>query len=325
MKRLLTVLLACLLIACFTAPASAIELNLQGTWLWGYDYVAQAGRAGFFGPYDFATPGSALTVGGFKFNSLNAWLGAMTINGVQYGLVTGTDGSLQWSRIELTPEIRLNKAVRFRAAYQIGANVGGVPFEYGLYANSTAFGAWNPIASGSWTQWWLTAQTPLGILIAGKRPFAWGMGAQYDGTSCTSESFGIVAPYGPLRLGIVIYPWRGQTWVNTFGWDSATFTRRYISTTATRGADFFEQNYRLWDNDRKRQLQPGVFITYQAGNIDTGIVYEWFSIHNGPGGGPSNTGALFSITADQALEDGSAYFKYNNGRFFLNAEVAWLR
>ena len=118
MKRLLTVLLACLLIACFTATASAIELNLQGTWLWGYDYVAQAGRAGFFGPYDFATPGSALTVGGFKFNSLNAWLGARTINGVQYGLVTGTDGSLQWSRMELTPEIRLNKAVRFRAAYK---------------------------------------------------------------------------------------------------------------------------------------------------------------------------------------------------------------
>ncbi len=321
MKKILTTLLAGLLIAAVAAPASALEFGLQGTWLWGYDYVSQAGRAGFFGPYDFATPGSVLVNPVFsKVNSLNAWVGARTINGIQYGLVTGADAALQWSRMELNPEIRLNKAVRLRAAYQIGSGTN----EYGLYANSAAFGAWNPIASGTWTQWWMTAQTPWGILIGGKRPFAWGMGAQYDGTSCTSESFGVVAPYGPLRIGILIYPWRGQIWINDFQHRTVISSTNIIGVPGWDG--FPSTRYRTWDNDAKRQLQPAAFVTYSAANSEAGVVYEWFALHNGPGGAVNPSEAFnFVQTTDAVYEDGSAFFKYNNGRFFFNTELAWFR
>lgn len=79
-------------------------------------------------------------------------------------------------------------------------------------------------------------------------------------------------------------------------------------------------------------------MTYQSGNLDMGIVYEYFTMHQGPQAG-SVIGAsaaaypagstTFTVaqtpTADATYEDGSVYLKYFNGRFFLNAEVAWLR
>ncbi len=314
--------------------AAAWEFNLKGTWIWGYDYVDQSGGAGFFGPHDRATAGLSLN-GNPKVNSMNGWVGARTINGVQYGMVTGADASLQWSRIELKPEIRVNSAIRLKGAYQIGASS---VTEYGLYANSTSPGGWNPFATGQWTLWWMEALTPWGVLIAGKRDIGWGMGLQYEADHDTTESLCVVAPYGPLKIGLFCYPWRGQAWLNPqAGRDvisnitvagpqlQPTNIGPQLDTYVTRVG-----NYRLWDNDRKRQLQPGFFITYDQGNVSIGILYEWYSIHNGPAGAVTNgtlgdDGDQRARTYDSALEDGSVYFKYFNGRCFLNAELAWLR
>jgi len=333
LKSILTIFLAILFSAFAAIHAFAWEFKLTGTWLWGYDYVDQAGGAGFFGPHDLATAG--LSVAGMpKVNSMNTWVGARTINNTQYGMVTGADASLQWSRIELVPEIRVNSAIRFRAAYQIGSSD---VIEYGLYANSTAPGAWNPIATGQWTMWWMEAQTPWGVLVAGKRDLDWGMGLQYEASHDTTESLSVVTSYGPLRIGLFCYPWRGQAWLNPqAGRDvisNITIAGPQLQPTSLGNQlDVYAirvENYRLWDNDRKRQLQPGGFITYAAGNMNIGILYEWYSIHNGPSAAINNgavpDGDQRARTYDSSLEDGSVYLKYFNGRFFLNAELAWLR
>ncbi len=345
MKRILTIVLAGLLIAAFAAPAPAIEIGLSGTWLWGYDYIAQAGRAGFFGPYDFVNPGSVLVAGGVpKYNTMNAVLGFRAINGIQYGVVTGTDGSLQWSRMELNPEIRINKAIRVRGAYQIGNGTS----EYGLYANSASFGAWNPIASGTWTQLHLAAQTPMGIFVAGKRASPWGIGVQWDARTYTTEAAGFVAPYGPLRVGITLYLQRGTGWNNptcnvnpennVFG-GLESYDRRMLRSSLSQGPQINEftnapgglvMNYRLWDKDRVRiDTNPTFSVQYQAGDVDTGIRYTHNMQHNGPGGARNNGFVVFgdatALTFDATYEDGGVYFKYNNGRFFFNSEVAWTR
>ena len=39
----------------------------------------------------------------------------------------------------------------------------------------------------------------------------------------------------------------------------------------------------------------------------------------------SNEDARSTATFDSTLEDGSAFFKYFDGTFFLNAELAWVR
>jgi len=218
MKKLFALLLTGLLIGSVAAPVSAWEFSLSGNFKWGYDYFCQGGKSGFFGTYDQVSPsGGQAGILQTNWRSMNAWVGARTINAHQYGLVTGQAASLNYQRVEFYPEIRINSAISLRGWYQIGSVEAPAALlaTYGLYRNSSDPGAWNPISTGEWTQWWARAQTPWGIVVVGKRPLGFGIGAQYDGTNITSESLLLVAPYGPLRIGLGIYPYRRQLWVNS--------------------------------------------------------------------------------------------------------------
>jgi hypothetical protein len=339
MKKLLAAVLAGLLIGFVTAPAFAWEFSLSGDFQWGYDYFTQAGSAGFFGPHNQVNASGASPFQ-TNYRSMNAWVGARTINQNQYGLVTGKDASLNYMRVEFYPEIRINPAIRLRGWYQIGT------FEnlqllatYGLYVNSSNPGAWNPISTGEWNQWWATAETPWGILVVGKRPLAFGIGAQYDGTNVTSESLLLVAPYGPFRIGLGIYPYRRALWVNStpiafqasslfFGQGDAGpggFSRQTISTPLDNSAFSSGAYVKPWDHDSVMIQQPIAFITYRTGPLDVGILYEWLKEHEGPQSASFNAQQTVQQTRDSTVEDGCVYVKYNNGRFFFNSELAWVR
>jgi len=352
MKRFFTVLAAGLLIAALSVPALAWEFDLKGDFIWKYDYITQGGKAGFFGPFDVANVGIQPGAGGGgtapNWAAMNAWVGARNLQGgqlgTQFGLVTGEDASFNYQRMEFYPEIRVNPAVRLRGTYQIGglkpaaapylvntavaptnSAVGIIPpFEYSVYQNSSQFGAWDPIDTGSWTQWWGTAQTPWGIVVFGKRGLGFGTGVQYVESSASSESLAVVAPYGPLRIGLGGYLHRRQTWVNALVGGTAPTT---LATSPAANISFFDGGTftKQWDHDSERHGQPFVFVTYQSGDLDTGFIYEWFMEHDGPQARASQTGQFNTVTRDETLEDGSAYVKYNNGRFFLNSEVAWVR
>jgi hypothetical protein len=318
------------------APVSAWEFSLSGNFKWGYDYFYQGGKAGFFGTYDQVSPsGGQLGIFQFNWRSMNAWVGARTINARQYGLVTGQAASLNYQRVEFFPEIRINPAISLRGWYQIGAveAPATVLGTYGLYRNSSDPGAWNPISSGEWTQWWARAQTPWGIVVVGKRPLGFGIGAQYDGTNITSESLLLVAPYGPLRIGLGIYPYRRQLWVNSSpnpfqagspftastGPGPGGFSRQAISFTDT--GSYLQS----WDHDSVMIQQPVAFITYNAGALEAGILYEWLKEHEGPQSGSTNDFVAAQVTRDTTIEDGCVYLKYTNGRIFFNSELAWSR
>lgn len=329
MKKVLRWLLVVLFVSLVSYPASAFEFDMSGTFLWGYDYFTQTGQAGFFGPYNTINPSWA-GPNSLNFRSMNAWVGARTINQVQYGLVTGKDASLNYQRVEFYPEIRINRAIRLRGWYQIGSFEDNVVLvaTYGLYVNSSNPGAWNPIHTGEWTQWWGTAETPWGTVVVGKRPLGFGIGAQYDGSNVTTESLLVVAPHGPFRLGLGIYPFRRQLWINSFavplqaGFNNAGpggISRQVIST-------FDTGNYiKRWDHDSAMVQQPFAFATYRAGSIDIGILYEWLKEHEGPQSAYSNSSIPNQVTRDATVEDGCVYAKFNNGRFFFNTEVAWSR
>ena len=52
-------------------------------------------------------------------------------------------------------------------------------------------------------------------------------------------------------------------------------------------------------------------------------MYEWLKEHEGPQSGQINEFVAIQVTRDSTVEDGCAYVKYNNGRFFFNSELAW--
>jgi hypothetical protein len=122
--------------------------------------------------------------------------------------------------------------------------------------------------------------------------------------------------------------------MNTGNTTGGPFNRQVLLSTGGAGPQLLQNSttsiiqYRLWDKDRVRNFPFTISATYMAGNLETGIRYDWRGQHNGPGGATANgaaNGDLDALTFDFTKEDGSWYFKYNNGRFFFNSEIAWLR
>lgn len=349
MKKLRMVLLAGLLIAALCATAHAWEFAMTGNFQWNYDYVAQGGTNGFFGTQNVVNP--VIAAGPTNWFSANTWAGSRLISSTQIGLVSGLDASYQYQRMVLNPEIRVNNAVRVRGQYWIGGfqtyNLGaasgfdgatavgnalGTNTDLGssLYLNQqTGSALTRPISTGQWNLLWMTAQTPWGILVAGKRPAPFGMGLNSDGEhTVVSESLTIVAPYGPLRIGIGIYPWRQGVFLdsqrNLTGAFAVAVGQGVANTTGTA-------YQKLWDQSGIRLQLPqlGAFVTYSNGPLDAGIIYLYWQQHQGPESSPTalatTAAGLIRPTIDSAIEGGVAYVKYNNGRFFFNAEVDWDR
>jgi hypothetical protein len=324
-----------------TAPASAWEFTMTGNFEWTYLYHSQAGHNGFFGPHE---SGAGIANAG-NWRALNFWSGARLISGTSLGLVTGLDASAQYQKMILNPEIRVNPAVRIRGVYWIGGfqtyNGGAAGFSgtgstgavlgtntdlgSSYYLNQqTGSALTRPLSLGQWDQLWVTAQTPWGILAFGKRPSQFGMSSFREGQRhVASESLAIVAPYGPLRIGIGFHPWRQLT-LNSRDVDiSSAGVNQNGLFIATGGTPAYPK---IWDKDALRNPDASWFVTYSNGPLDAGILYRYIGGgHQGPQA--QGTIALQAAlpTYDNAVEDAEAYFKYNNGRFFLNAEVDLLR
>jgi len=347
MKKLRMVLLAGLLIAALCAPAHAWEFAMTGNFQWTYEMFAQGGQNGFFGSQNVTTAGLAGT--GTNWFYPNFWTGARLLSGTQYGMVGELNSTLIWSRMVMNPEIRVNPAIRIRGQYWIGGfqtwNGGASGFDAGAgQATGAALGTntdqgssvyvlqqtgnaiTRPIATGQWNMLWATAQTPWGILVFGKRPFAFGMGLAADGEhTLSSESLALVAPYGPLRIGVACHPWRLGTFIDSLrnmntNTGAAALGQVVTNTTAPRSIKF-------WEGGEQRLLLPqtGAFVTYSNGPLDAGIIYEMWQEHQNPNIQPTFANHMTAPSIDEVLEDGIAYVKYNNGRFFFNAELGWWR
>lgn len=284
---------------CFVVPGHAWEFSMEGALQWEYESYSQLGHRGFFGPYNVdnggATPDAAV---------INAWLG------VQVGeTASGTDNALATLYMSINPDLKLNKAVRIRGQYYIGSwDTPGADASLGAlvaseYVNSAALGVQRSFSPGYWNTLWMTAQTPMGIFVLGKRPQVFGLGTFFDGEDNKSaEALALVAPYGPFRIGVGVFPWRGGS--GSY-WD-------------------------ITDKNNVRRPHMGAFMTYSVGPLNAGIITDYVRFHSGPEcltraiTTASNQGRDTVIPRDVVISAGGAYVKYFNGRFFFNAEFDWL-
>ncbi|MBI4961864.1 MAG: hypothetical protein HY913_01170 [Desulfomonile tiedjei] len=318
---LLAVVLS-LSIGMFAAPASAWEFTMTGAWTWEYDIRSQGGKNGFFGRYDVSQPAIAnatapIAVAAGTFAPYNAWLGIQA-----FDLVSGSDAAWQTQYMINNMELRINPAVRVRGSYWIGEwNPFGTaaPFfgatDRGLgdlvaseYLNNRFPGVQRSFSPGYWNTLWMTAQTPWGILTLGKRPNIFGTGLFYNGIEHrTSESFSMSVPYGPLTMVLGFHPARRSA-----------------------GTGFFNTDF---DKNNGRIVDASATAVYRSGPVDIGIRYNYGSDQHRGGesviAAPGATqGGVTSRNATRYRQDfldqfGSLYIKYNNGRFFFNAEGAF--
>jgi hypothetical protein len=314
-----------LLAGVLASHSFAWEFRMNGAFDWKYEYYSQLGGNGFFGPYDVSNDA---VFAGIE-SAANGWLGIETHDGLfqdqHPGVVSGSDASYSAIKLDLMAEFLVNPAISLKGKYRIGgSNVGqddlqgdiweetGTGFN-SRYVNSLVPGQNNPLAYGEWSMLWLTAKTPWGNIIFGKRPFSVGCGLQYNAEDATEESLLFIAPYGPFKFGWGLYPMlMGHM-------DFFDMPRRLHPAWVDWW--YVMQDYYwpsvFWDKSggAKRLM---AFVDYSAGPFKIGIGTRYTSLHFGNEGYYSGTE---SPATEQFDLEGWLFAKYTNGRFFLNTEV----
>ncbi len=260
------------------------EFRVNGASGYTYQYYSQ-NKSGFFGPFNVDLGAATLGV----YHTANTWLGPQVNN-----IVSGADASRSNLITLLFPQINVNPALALQGVYRIGNT-----------DTDTVPGATVSFAYGEWLQWWVTANTPLGLVAYGKRPFYVGCGLQFDATNRTQEHLALVTYYGPITMGLGIYPWRQVP-------------------DLTEAADFSGVlPWNIYDKSAINSTDLYGLVDYAAGPLNVGIAALWYQYHVGPETG--NTTALQQNVAplDSNVNEGAIYMKYNNGRFFFNAETDW--
>ena len=321
-RKLITPILAVGLIVCLMVPgANAWEFSMDGTFTWSYEVRGQTGTNGFFGAYD-QDAGAAGNVAG-TFAPLNFWTGfRMTDGQIQpaanaQDMVSGSDAGVNSIYMSTNMQVRLNPAVRIRGNYYIGqweslnyAATGNTQVANALlvspeYLNMHFHGVQRSFSPGYWRTLWLTAQLPWGEIAVGKRPSSWGMGLTFDGAkNRTSESLALAAPFGPVRVQLGLYP-----------------SRRAHAT------EYYNNSY---DKNNSRVFDWSANVTYACGPMSAGVVANFVQAHSGGESllvAPVNRITLQAPGTNGVYNDyaewyGNVFFKYNNGRFFVNSEAA---
>ncbi|MBI4964720.1 MAG: hypothetical protein HY913_15685 [Desulfomonile tiedjei] len=364
MKRLLTILVAGLLIATLTAPAFAWEFAMTGEFELRYRYISRTGPSDLFGNADIAQAqgiiGQRSTIGlsgpvvnYAPFSAAAGTSGTALSVQVEGYSVMGSDAAFLEQRAEFYPEVRVNPAVRWRGTYALQGNLNG-PYTSGSqnWADNPFYSPWitmesrgsatqkSAFAVGVWRHSWLTAQTPWGIIAAGYRPGPFGIGLLYGDKDINTNSVTIVAPYGPLTVMWGIYKGPGIAYTDPGsvagsdpGFDSAAAGHQLVAL--------------MTDQNLTRNINFYAAFTYRNGPVDTGVLWRHLQ-HQGTHGAaypaalaPSFrndqnpdlgglTGGTFlnvvggvpMYTGNEAVVAVNPYFKYNNGRFFFNAEFA---
>ena len=323
MGRFWTVVLGigvCLSLVLGGPSAHALEMDVHAHMLWHYEWYGQKGTSGFFGPYNVDNGG------GTRAANFNFW------NGGQFDTNISTSSTAGWSFFEVAfePTFRVNRAIKINGKYRIASY--GEPVNED-YLTENAPGINTAISEGQWTLFWVTVQTPWGQFVVGKRPWSFGIGLQYAGTGCewahtTTESILLNAPFGPLDIGIAYYPFRfAGTSSNQLVTDILGDPYNLPQYARASGAVVPGQYYSRADGGGTFSKDFLAYIQYNNGPLNCGILGSYGSYHIGPEAlidDPNDPLVTRLVPQDSELFHGTAYVKYNNGRFFFNGEAAWV-
>ncbi|MBI5569058.1 MAG: hypothetical protein HY914_03850 [Desulfomonile tiedjei] len=342
-KKLLAALVCLVCVPVLAVPALAWEFEMAGSMTWTYEFYSQQGNQGFFGPWDFDNDITAT-------DNLNYWWNGPRI---AQNLVTGHDASRAYFYVVLDPTIKINPAVRMKGRVRLGQ--WGNP-QASYYNTQDSPGTDNAMSEAQWTMFWATAQTPWGTFGIGKRPWKFGTGLQYDGSDgLTTESAVLNAPYGPFDIGVGVYAHRPAKGGATVSLDPYSVDLRPVSTYSppapvanpvanflSLGGDFFASHPALIgqvgpvpvvapyfnhaDKSGALRMDLVAYGVYNNGPLQMGVLGSYGTYHRGPEATLKFTGAksALNLAQDSDFFHGTAFTKYNNGRFFFNAEAAWV-
>jgi len=328
MKKLWLGILATMLVVVFVAPAFAWEYSMTGEFQWRQQYISRMGTHDIFGDASvqdagIIPPGAFIGFAGPSIYTIavgNVGTPAQVVrdSGAGVTIIRGgfsTWGDAAWigdQRLTFAPAIRVNNAIRISGLYTVGGfrnkflqnginpgvpgGAGIPPFErYGMLSESTS--AFNTVAIGSWEQVRATIQVPWGTIAIGHRDFPFGTGLSFAQNTPTSSTL-LVVPYGPFRFLFATM----LSEQAALGWDTVA------------------------DVDRKLNWRIGPGFTYENGPLSFGTIWlpQFRStirqLNPGAGGAGPIGATPAAASFDTFAMPWNVFMKYNNGRFFANAE-----
>ncbi len=303
MRRIFAILFACLLIAAIAAPAFAWEYSMKGDFTYRFHYFSRTGPNDLYGIDS--------VVNQIGFSGPDIWTGGLnTVNAANSNpqIVAGgfsmyeSDAMYAQGRVRFIPEIRVNKAVRIRGVYNIGGlrnrtsqnlnNLG--PAHEDWWMERSGDSILSERATGQWHEIWASFTSPWATFSYGLKPFPWGCGSVAHGSITASDTFFLGVPYGPF----------------TIGW--ATHLGRHYSAGELNAGNSPDRAY-------KNTYFGAGLLVYRNGPVDMGAMWypQWYHT-------PLTTiSTTRKASYDYQGDIWFLYFKYNNGRYFANAEYVW--
>ncbi len=348
MRRLLTVAGVLLLLLAVTAPVMAWEFSMTGDYEYRMRYFGRTGGTDLFGIASLQDSGARTFIGFAGPNiygtgnvapnvtdtSSQDWSPNRTGSGRSMVITRGgfsrwgSDAFYNDSKLTFQPAVKVNQAIRVFGVYTIGGirnkyrqttpaarggDIGAAPLER-YYMSQSSMNAYDGVF-GTWEQFRVTATMPWAIWSVGVKDFPFGTGATFR-YNTRGDEFLWVVPYGPMRFLWAIWLSRG----------------RLMESWST-----------VPDATTKNTLFQAYAATYDAGAFSAGIATIWRQFHQTAGtvpGGPGridrenpeerasygyyNEGARITNPFDETTLVNLLYFKFNNGRFFANAEYSWI-
>jgi len=223
------------------------------------------------------------------------------------------------------PTVTITPAVKLRCRMRLGQ---WNQNQFSYYFTQDAPGTENAFSEGQWTMFWATIAMPWGNVGIGKRPWKFGNGLQYDGSDgLTTETLLFDVPFGPFDIGFGFYPHRparaGQTQLGLYDNGGVLFDPYNLDLTGV--APYFNHA----DKSGVMTKDLVAYLVYNSGCLQTGVLAAGSSYHIGPealllAAATPPLAAAPHLALDSSFFHGTVFAKYFNGRFFLNAEAAWL-
>lgn len=291
----------------FVSQAGAWEFSMSGSFIWELFQFSQLGDKGFFGPYNQDNSSVKDTV---RLAARNGWLGHEAAGRALFigdDLSSSSDVAANYMYTVFHPSVKVNEALGMEGSYRIGSwllpssSYSPGRLNSSKYLNSDAPGIGQSFSPGYWQTWKVTAGLPWGILNIGKSPNAIGLGLIIDAVENSSEAVTLSVPFGPFSIGAQYYLW----------------------------APGAAGPYSL-KTDRSGAAHPhfAALLLYNQGNITSQTYIEYTNGHRGleaelhqPASDAFSRNPVFATDCSWVF--GFTNFKYNNGRFFFNAEVGF--
>lgn len=346
--RKISFLLGLLFLFLSSGFASAWELDLSGEFGHRFRSYARSGNNDLFGNTNAAQGnlGTGLTTIGLS--------GPWNLQVVPEGLSSkGSMGSFNEQQLIFYPTVKVNKAIKLNMEYSFQGNLNGLYQGGSNWANPPHYAGWvqmgsrtgdgfNGFTTGMLKSAWLTTQTPLGTFKIGRYPFGFGPGwSGFHKDDLKLSMITLDVPYGPFDfiVGAQLS-------------DNGSYSDPYDTRNANRTA------YTISSMSDRNQVKAWDLLTaikYQESNYELGFLYRfmvWNGVHSvpwatwtlrddvigSPIASPLSNGTFFNtlggttgqtptattvstpLSSDVYFNLFSTYFKYNKGRFFVNAE-----